>query len=202
MRGGGGGRRGPARRGGSLGGAGWGTAAEMMPVSGKGLSSRRRLPGLAPLCRAVGRLAFSCGAGGGGWSARRRRHPRLCPGQPGQRATVLRRRRQAPRRGWGRWSPPSLASGGTRPTPAPPFSEGLPPPSAGRAALGVAPAVTGRGPRPPGLCPPVCLTGLLPRPPAPSCARGSFGRGRRGAQVSPSGCRPAGGPAAGRRGPV
>lgn len=87
-----------------------------MPVSGKGLSSRRRLPGLAPLCRAVGRRAFSCGAGGGGggggWSARRRRHPRLCPGQPGQRATVLRRRRRSPRRGWGRRSPSSLASGG------------------------------------------------------------------------------------------
>lgn len=40
-------------------------------------------------------------------------------------------------------------------------------PLAGRAALGVAPAVTGRGPRPPlpRLCPRVCLTGLLPRPP-------------------------------------
>lgn len=59
-------------------------------------------------------LPFSCGAAGGGWSARRRRrrHPRLCPGQPEQRATVLRRRRRAPRRGWGRPSPPSLASGG------------------------------------------------------------------------------------------
>ncbi|XP_071665778.1 apoptosis-stimulating of p53 protein 1 isoform X5 [Patagioenas fasciata] len=66
------------------------------------------------------------------------------------------------------------------------------PGAAGRAALGVSPAVTGRGPRPPGLCPHVCLTGLLPRPPAPSCAHDGFGGGQWAAQVSPSRHRPAG----------
>ncbi|KAM9014085.1 apoptosis-stimulating of p53 protein 1 isoform 4-T4 [Ara ararauna] len=69
-------------------------------------------------------------------------------------------------------------------TTSPPLSEGLPLLSAGRAAVGVAPAVTGRGPRPPGFCHRVYPRGLL-------AARGSFGGGRG----------PLGEPAAGRRGP-
>lgn len=64
--------------------------------------------------------------------------PPSSPGQPGQRAAGLRRRRRAPCRGWGRGSPPSPAEGGARPAPAPP-------------PAGSAPAVTGPGSRPPGL---------------------------------------------------
>lgn len=134
----------------------------------KGLSSRRRLPGLAPLSRAAGRLAFSCG----GWSVRRRRHPAVP--------------RPAGTEGDGAAEAPSGSLLGVGPpvTAVPGFWGGMTcsrsspqPGAAGRAALGVSPAVTGRGPRPPGLCPHVCLTGLLPRPPAPSCARGGFGGG-------------------------
>lgn len=63
--------------------------------------------------------------------------PPSSPGQPGQRAAGLRRRRWAPCRGWGRGSPPSPAVGGTT----------CPRPSTRGGCTG-----RGRsGPRPPGL---------------------------------------------------
>lgn len=133
--GGGGGRRGPAR----LGGPGAGKAAEMMPVSENGESSRRRSPAWR---RAAGCwdaspfpavLPAADGVRGaavipGGAPASRGRGLRGCGDAGGLRAGGG---AAGHRRPW-LW--------GARPAPAPP-------------PAGAAPAVTGRGPRPPGLQP-------------------------------------------------